>query len=194
MVFWEMQFFHLNHSGLNVKWETVVFFNSNSSVKRLNRGNSRIIGDFGLSWRYFGSKPMKIFWPTAPRGTWAGWQTWRRCIRSWRKNRGRWHTEQARTRPAWSPTSTCSHGSPTPEGEEPKLGVKNQRKTSYIHRMDIMLEQKCNQVGLGEKKLIFQSTVIPNPRFILYFMPIFSGCVKTCPWCYILLNAFNCMV
>lgn len=136
MVFWEMQFFHLNHSSLNVKWETVVFFNSNSSVKRLNRGNSRIIGDFGLSWRYFGSKPMEIFWPTAPRGTWAGWQTWRRCIRSWRKSRGRWHTEQARTRPAWSPTSTCSHGSPTPEGGEPKLGVKSQRKTSCIHHMD----------------------------------------------------------
>lgn len=80
-----------------------VFFNSSDSVGRSNReetAESLVILVAGLSRRYFGSKPMEIFEPRHPLGTWAGWQKWRHCIQSWWKSTGRWHTEQARTRPA----------------------------------------------------------------------------------------------
>lgn len=56
-VFWDMQSFHLSHSGLNVQQETVVF----STVGSLKSGNGRIIGDFGC--RFI----PEVFWFKAHR-------------------------------------------------------------------------------------------------------------------------------
>lgn len=50
----------------------------------------------------------------SPPSTWAGWQRWRRCTRSWWRSRGRRHTGPGHRCPASSPASICSGGSPGP--------------------------------------------------------------------------------